>query len=106
MNFKTYQDAAHSFAAYKGSDYPAFALVEEVGELFTYIAKNERGDEDYAHLDDHRDAIVKEAGDILWQLNELCLQLGITLDEAATKNIQKLSQRAVNGTIIGDGDDR
>ena len=50
--------------------------------------------------------LMKEAGDILWQLAGLCTTMGWTLEEVAQKNLDKLSSRKKRGVIDGDGDNR
>lgn len=54
-----------------------------------------------------RDTLLhKELGDILWQLSGLCKVLGLTLEEVAEQNLDKLAKRQAQGTIVGDGDER
>lgn len=48
--------------------------------------------------------LMKEAGDILWQLSGLCSVFGWTLEDVARMNLKKLATRKVNGTIDGSGD--
>ena len=50
--------------------------------------------------------LLKEAGDILWQLSGLCKTMGWTLEEVAQVNLAKLASRAERGKIDGDGDNR
>lgn len=47
------------------------------------------------HLD--RDEVIKEMGDTLWYLANLCTLLNIDLDEVAGCNIDKLKKRYPNG---------
>ena len=41
--------------------------------------------------------MIKEAGDVLWYIAELAAGLGLTLEEIATRNIEKLSNRYPDG---------
>lgn len=108
MDFNTYQSKAHEFATYDGNDYPKFALVEEVGELNKIFAKLARGDVKYTSMstDELNGMISKEAGDILWELSEVLTQYGIKLDDVASGNISKLTDRKLRNVIKGDGDVR
>jgi NTP pyrophosphatase (non-canonical NTP hydrolase) len=56
--------------------------------------------------DSIKDAIVSEIGDSLWYISALATELGVTLDEVAEKNLDKLSGRLERGTICGSGDNR
>jgi NTP pyrophosphatase (non-canonical NTP hydrolase) len=44
-----------------------------------------------------REKLVKELGDVLWYLSDLASKAGITLQEVANKNIQKLMKRYPDG---------
>lgn len=48
--------------------------------------------------------LMKEAGDILWQLSGLCSVMGWELEEVAKMNLDKLAARKKIGTIDGNGD--
>lgn len=50
--------------------------------------------------------LMKEAGDILWQLSGLCSVMGWTLEEIAQTNLDKLASRKQRNVIDGDGDNR
>ena len=93
-------------------------LVAEVGEFSGKIAKAKRRDQialttdgNIAYRFDTIDEIVefkrelmKEAGDILWQLSGLCHVMGWSLEYVAQKNLEKLAARKKAGTIDGNGD--
>lgn len=55
---------------------------------------------------ERREKLILEIGDDLWYLAAKCQELGITLGEAAIRNLQKLSSRSERGTLRGSGDDR
>lgn len=53
---------------------------------------------------DTQEILKSEIGDVLWNLNLLCQQLGFTLDDAAAYNLQKLAKRKRDQTIDANGD--
>ena len=55
---------------------------------------------------DERFELVKELGDVLWYINALAIELGVTLESVAQANIEKLAGRAERGTILSSGDNR
>ena len=97
-------------------------LVGEVGELASKVAKAIRkddasigckfytamsGDENKLFIkQDYREDIMKEAGDILWQLSGLCTVMGWDLEQIASMNLTKLASRQKRGVIDGNGDNR
>ena len=103
LNFQTYQQQATTYASYGNTNYPYFALVEEVGEFCGKIAKNMRGDR---NAEETKALMRKEAGDILWNLSEICSLNGWSLQEIAQENLNKLADRAAHDKIKGDGDTR
>lgn len=50
--------------------------------------------------------IAKELGDNLWYIADMCELIGISLEEVATMNIEKLHSRHTRGTVHGSGDNR
>lgn len=109
MNFDQYQSKAAEFAQYADHDYPFLALAEETGEFLGIIAKTKRGDDllkRYGTPEGVRQAVKKEAGDILWQLSQCLKELGISMQEVAVLNIEKLEDRKARNVIKGAGDDR
>ena len=52
------------------------------------------------------DNAKKELGDILWCLAAVAKDYGFDLDDVATANITKLTNRKNNNTIQGNGDNR
>lgn len=72
--------------------YNALKVAGEAGEIADLVGKwIGQGHE----LD--RDKIIKEMGDTLWHLNDLADGLGITLNEVAWLNIEKLRDRYPDG---------
>lgn len=106
MTLDEYQQHAMSFRMKTADEaYALFGLVGEVGELYGYIAKQIRDTPDTANEEIHT-YVKKELGDILWMISAIAVDHGLTLSEVAVGNIQKLSSRAVRGTLQGSGDDR
>lgn len=105
MTLNDYQDAAGQFARYPTDDglfYTALALNEEAGEVAGKVAKWVRAGRGY--LD--KDAVAKEVGDCLWQVARVAHELGYSLEDIATMNLDKLYARSLAGTIVGEGDNR
>lgn len=109
MRLSEYQEQAIQFAEYRHELYPVLGLAEEVGELISIYSKELRGDDLEARFGSQeklRDAFIKEAGDVLWQLTNLLQEAGLTLEEVAQRNLNKLKDRKIRGVIKGSGDDR
>lgn len=109
MNFDEYQKKATEFAQYEETEYPFLALSEEVGEFLGIFAKAYRGDDllgRYGCKEKLREAVLKEAGDILWQLSQTLKEVNLSLQDAAELNLQKLEDRLARGVIKGAGDNR
>jgi NTP pyrophosphatase (non-canonical NTP hydrolase) len=51
-------------------------------------------------------AIGDEIGDVLWYMAALARDLGLSLDDIADRNIQKLLDRKARNVIQGSGDNR
>ena len=109
MGFNEYQEEAASTAVYQHGFYPFLGLSEEVGEFVGLAAKEARGDDmlrRFGSSEGLRQACVKEAGDVLWQLAQCLTELGISLQEVADANIKKVKDRQARGVLKGAGDDR
>ncbi len=52
------------------------------------------------------DEIKSELGDTLWYITSMCENLGITLEDVAKANIEKLHDRHNRGVLGGSGDNR
>jgi len=109
MNLKDYREQALQFAEYEEELYPMVALAEETGEFLGIFAKALRGDDlqkRFGTEEALREAVLKEAGDVLWQLTNALNEAGLTIEEAAELNIKKLTDRKNRGVIRGSGDSR
>lgn len=111
MNFQDYQRKARSFAIYphKGNEYGfayvALGLNGEAGEVAEHAKKIMRDDSGDITAD-RRTHLKKELGDVLWYISNCCSELGISLNEVAEENIEKLSSRKKRGKIKGQGSQR
>ncbi len=85
--------------------YPALGLASEAGEVAGKVKKvlRDHGGE----FDAEQVAAIKdELGDVLWYIAVLAADLGLTLDDIAASNVDKLRSRMARGMIRGDGDHR
>ena len=109
MNFTDYQTKSRGTAKYPvighGVIYPTLGLVNEAGEVAGKIKKVFR-DKDGEINAETREALKAELGDVLWYMAQVATELGLTLDEIAEYNIEKLYSRLERGKIRGDGDNR
>jgi NTP pyrophosphatase (non-canonical NTP hydrolase) len=85
--------------------YPTLGLVNEAGEVAGKIKKIFR-DKNGQFSESDREALKSELGDVLWYLTQICTNLGLTLEEVAEANLDKLFSRLERGKIQGDGDHR
>lgn len=117
MQLNEYQLDAYQFAAYKYTAYPFLGLAEEAGEVCGKFGKLVRGDkgDDMAEValnepsllpEEAKNAIIKELGDVLWQVSACVTELGYSLEEVADINLAKLHDRRTAGVIKGEGDER
>tara|TARA_R100000789_G_C2882789_1_gene115046 strand:- start:173 stop:490 length:318 start_codon:yes stop_codon:yes gene_type:complete len=105
MKMNDYQKRAIKTAIYPTDYrmvYPALGLAGESGEVCEKVKKYLRGD-DSPNL---RKDIEKELGDVLWYVANLASDLGLHLDNIATKNLDKLRDRERRDVLQGDGDER
>lgn len=109
MDFDTYQKESRKTAIYPSIThpvvYPSLGLAGEAGEVSGKIKKIFR-DKNGEFSKEDVDDIKKELGDVLWYIAQISTELGISLDDIAKSNIEKLTSRMKRGTISGDGDNR
>lgn len=111
MTFAQYSMEASDFARYPSEPsvngvpiYPFLGLAGETGEVMEKLKKALR--EHGALNEEAKVQIARELGDALWYLNECCLELGYTLNDVASDNLNKLSSRIMRGKLFGQGDNR
>lgn len=109
MDFSDYQTKSRKTAGYPAIGhpviYPTLGLANEAGEVAGKIKKIFR-DKDGLIGEAERQALKGELGDVLWYVAQVCTELGLSLDEVAAANIEKLYSRLERGKIGGDGDNR
>ena len=85
--------------------YPTMGLMNEAGEVAGKIKKIFR-DQNGQIIEEDRQSLKNELGDVLWYLTQICTELGLTLEEVAETNITKIFSRQERGKLGGDGDNR
>jgi NTP pyrophosphatase (non-canonical NTP hydrolase) len=113
MEFNDYQQKARETAMYPGAGhnfiYPTLGLAGETGEVVEKIKKLMRNDGVVSANQipaEKRAEVAKEMGDVLWYLAQLGTELGITVEEMAQMNLEKLNSRKARGMLHSEGDNR
>lgn len=94
MNFQEYQEKAMRTAKKEGTDekfdlmHAAMGLAGEAGEFTDCVKKHLV----YGQELDSKNAI-EELGDLLWFVALGCKTLGVTMEQVASQNIEKLQKR-------------
>lgn len=109
MDCDDYQHAALRTARAKDAPdefmHLVLGLVGETGEIAEKVKKLVRDQEsDLARLD--RDDMAAELGDVLWYAAVLADFLGLSLNDIAQRNVDKLADRQRRSVIGGSGDNR
>lgn len=89
--------------------FPVVGLNEEAGEFagqFKRLVRDRGWSAGEPIPDDVKEAMIAEAGDVLWYLQQAAHELGTTLDHIAYVNISKLASRKERGVLGGSGDKR
>jgi NTP pyrophosphatase (non-canonical NTP hydrolase) len=96
MDFEKYQEAARTTALYprrlENLEYPTLGLAGEAGEVANIVKKIQRDDAGVI-TDVTRAKLKDELGDVLWYISACADELGLTLDEVAAFNMEKLAKR-------------
>ena len=101
MNFDTYEKLANETDLVHPINYYFLGLVEESGEV---AGLRKRFLRDEGNIDEIK--LKKELGDVLWYIAMIGKRYGISMDDVAVTNIQKLTDRKERGVITGSGDER
>jgi NTP pyrophosphatase (non-canonical NTP hydrolase) len=98
-NFTQYQKISQRTAGHLNGGDPrlnlgisTLGLVGESGEV-SEIIKKHLGHGHEINID----KVTKELGDVLWYISDIAAQLGISLEDIAAKNIEKLKARYPEG---------
>lgn len=109
MTFEEYQAESRKTAIYPNKDnnfiYPTLGLAGEAGEVAEKVKKVLR-DGNGEVSPEKKEEIKKELGDVLWYLANLSKELGLSLDDVAQGNLDKLRSRQERGELHGSGDNR
>ncbi len=112
LSLNEYQADAAATMIYKWKViYPALGLASEAGEVCDKIKKMIR-DQDIRFdgseklTDAQRADIIFELGDVLWYVAALSRDLGVSLNELAHMNLEKLKLRQERNKLSGSGDNR
>lgn len=117
LTLKEYQQKAMTTCMESSNNfgYMFLNLVGEVGELASKVAKAIRKEKvtindnqlvfnEFPTCIEDEEALMLEAGDVLWQLSGLCSVMGWDLERVGQMNLDKLAARKAVGTIDGNGD--
>lgn len=114
MTFDDYQKQAITTDLYDGTmqdvaDHAfiekALGLVGEAGEFADKLKKVIR-DKDGQLNEEDKAELVKELGDVLWYLSSVSQYLGVSFNELAQQNLDKVLSRKARGVTKGRGDNR
>ena len=113
MTFDEYQKQAITTDVYGGEgDVTSIAFLEKVlgltgeaGEVADKVKKILRNSGGVMNGDE-RAELVKELGDVLWTLSAVAHYLGISLEDVAAGNLQKVFDRKARSVIKSSGDNR
>jgi NTP pyrophosphatase (non-canonical NTP hydrolase) len=103
-----YQENAARTAIYSREyklAYPILGLTGEAGEIANKYKKVLR-DAGNELSEEKRQDLIDELGDVLWYVAAIATDLKVSLEEVATRNVEKLRARAEKGTLQGSGDKR
>lgn len=119
MELNEYQQKAMTtcMPSSENFSYMFLNLVGEVGEFASKVAKHIRKGQievknnklnftEFPTCVEQENELMKEAGDILWQLSGLCSVMGWNLEYVAQQNLDKLASRQQRNVIDGNGDNR
>ena len=108
-----YQEAAKQYDLFRQTeDYKSSAFLEKVlglvgeaGETADKIKKIIRDKDGRISENDKRE-VAKELGDVLWYVANIGRYLGVSLQEIADMNLEKLESRKQRNLLSGEGDNR
>lgn len=110
MTFEEYQKQALSTVLSTGDDFKdllhwVLGITGEAGEVAEKVKKIIR-DKNSIVTEDDKKELAKELGDVLWYLAVFANDLGVSMDEIAQTNLDKLASRKERGVLGGSGDNR
>lgn len=99
MEFLFYQDEAKN-TIQKNSDeslaeiVPFLGIIGEIGSVVTQLKIKFRDGVSYIA---YKDKLAEELGDVLWYISTIATQNGLSLDDIAKQNLEKISDRFLVG---------
>lgn len=103
MNLNDYTLFTRDTALYppeEAINYLTLGLTSEAGEVAGKLKKRIR-DGAWNQLD-----YLSELGDVLWYVARICDEMGITVEDLAYMNSEKLKDRMNRNALKGNGDNR
>lgn len=98
MNIEEYSELALRTANKENAIIHAcFGMCGEAGEIIDYVKKGV-----FYGKDMGTQHLVEEVGDLMWYINLLVFDLGVTWDEVLTTNIKKLEARYPDAKFNAD----
>lgn len=110
LDFDEYQKRALTTASTTDDEFKdimhwILGVTGESGEIAEKAKKIIRDKKGVISAEDKAE-LGKEIGDVLWYLAVLAQHLGLSFDEIAQSNLDKLKSRKSRGVIGGSGDNR
>ena len=110
MTFEEYQKQALMTVLSTGDEFKdllhwVLGITGEAGEVAEKLKKIIR-DKNSVVSDDDKKELATELGDVLWYLAVFANDLGVSMDEIAQTNLDKLKSRKERGVLGGSGDNR
>lgn len=110
MKFDEYQKKALTTVLSTGDSFKdlmhfVLGLNGESGEIAEKVKKTIRDNDGHLSKEDKKE-LAKEIGDVLWYLAVFADELGMSLDDIAVANVEKLQSRKQRGVLGGSGDNR
>ena len=111
MTFEEYQKKSRETALYWDAGqnliYPTLGLAGEAGEVAEKIKKLFRNNGGVLDLtDEKKSELKKELGDVLWYVSQLSTELGLSLEDVVSANIEKIFSRLERNKLHSTGDSR
>jgi len=109
MNFDEYQKESRKTWVGAGVEQPlAYFSLGLAGETGEFVDKVKKVWRDHGNVvsGEKREELVRELGDVLWYAAQISTELGVSMDEVAQKNIEKIFDRKDRGKLGGSGDNR
>ena len=109
MTLNEYQEQSRKTAVYPDAGnnfiYPTLGLAGEAGEVAEKVKKILR-DKNGQVDEETRATLQKELGDVLWYITQTASEMGLSLEDIAQGNLDKLFKRKEEDKLHGEGDNR